>query len=463
MKAIEKESGNIVETIRSNIKVLNLTVLLSITAVLLLVVRFMYSYLGYMGMQSVIAVLFTVSVLAASVFHIAGTVSRVAIRSIEEYHNKLNALQDICRQVHEIEHTDELMENILSSALRLTGAEGGSLLREEQDTLRFDLVKGKCAEILTGLRMPRNEGVAGWVIDKGRPAIVNNTAEDQRHCSTVDDITGFKTKSILCAPIKLKGMPIGAVELVSGQAGAFKAEDGEMMECFLSQAALSMAEASYKEDMKNFELHLSNILIEAIENMGEKEGHLKRVAKYSLMIGHALQMNEEGLRMLHRAAMLHDIGFLRMKVYPGMSEKEYYSHARHGYEILKQITFYKDIATVVLHHHERFDGKGYPEGLSGQDIPLMSRIISIAEVFDVISSRKSLNHALHMDEGNSMPGSMSYTTAIMELQGSAGKKFDPALVKILTENINEGDVEWCAIERCLQKDSRRQRNLRVVA
>lgn len=463
MKFGKVEKHNIVDIIRSKLRILNLTILLSITIVLLLVAKFTYSFLGYLGMPSVLGVLFMVSVLAVAVFYISGNVSRMAIRSIEDYHDKLDALSEISRQVHEIDHTDELMDNILASALELTGAEGGSLLREEEDTLRFDLVKGCCTDILTGLRMPRKEGIAGWVMDKGRTEIVNNAADDPRHSKTVDEITGFNTNSVLCAPIKLRGEVIGAVELVSEKAMAFNKEDAEMMECFLAQAAFSMTRARYREDMRNYEIHLTNILVEAIENVAEKNGHLKRVAKYALMIGHALKMNDEGLRMLHRSAMLHDIGFLRMKIHPGMPEREYNTHAVHGYEILKEITFYKDIATIVLHHHERYDGKGQPEGIAGEEIPLMSRIISIAEVFDVMTNKNPFNLDWDSRGGFNMPSFVDYNRALLELQGNAGRKFDPALVSILVNNINEDDVEWRAVETCIQTQKRRRRDRKMVA
>lgn len=463
MEAIEKGAGNIVEIIRSKVKILNLTVLLSITAVLLLVAKFMYSFLGYMGTPSILGILITVSILAAAVFYITKTVSHVAIKSIEDYHERLGALMEVCKQVHELEHTDVIMEHILDSALELTGAEGGALLTEEEDLIRFSLVKGSDADVLTGCTFPRTQGVGGWVMSNGKPAIVNDMAKEGSRYGEADRCTGLNPTSLLCVPIKLKDRVIGALELDSSRPGAFSNEDGELVGCFLSQAALSMTEARYKEDMKNYEMHLTNILIEAIENVAEKGGHLKRVAKYSLMIGHALKMNEEGLRTLHRAAMLHDIGFLRMKVMEGMSEKEYNAHALHGYEILRQVNFYRDIATIVLHHHERFDGKGHPEGLSGEDIPLMSRIISIAEVFDVITNKKPFNRMLNSDESFGMLGSVEYTRAIIELQANAGHKFDPNLVETLVKNITEDDVEWNAFESSLQAERKRRRDIRIVA
>jgi HD-GYP domain-containing protein (c-di-GMP phosphodiesterase class II) len=103
--------------------------------------------------------------------------------------------------------------------------------------------------------------------------------------------------------------------------------------------------------------------------------------------------------------------------------------------MLRPINFYADIAPIILHHHERYDGKGYPSGLKGEEIPLGSRIISIAEAFDAMVSREAHKYTGKLPGVDERPSVSEFDSAIQELKNNAGTQFDPGLVEAFINNI----------------------------
>jgi HD-GYP domain-containing protein (c-di-GMP phosphodiesterase class II) len=134
-------------------------------------------------------------------------------------------------------------------------------------------------------------------------------------------------------------------------------------------------------------------------------------------------MSEGRQKKLYFASLLHDIGFLKIRAEEYYNENVYKKHSIIGYEMVRPITFYADIAPIILYHHEKYDGSGYPKGLRGDKIPLESRIIAITEAFDAMVSKTS--YKLPMD----------FEAAIEELNKNAGTQFDPKLVKVFVKHI----------------------------
>ncbi|MFO0375989.1 MAG: HD domain-containing phosphohydrolase [bacterium] len=155
-------------------------------------------------------------------------------------------------------------------------------------------------------------------------------------------------------------------------------------------------------------------------------GHSERVACLARQLALALGLPENIAERVHIAGMVHDVGKIGVPeavlLKPGKpTEAEFAMIKRHpeiGYAILKDIPLMQDILPGVLHHHERYDGKGYPSGLAGEQIPLFGRILAIADTFDAMSSNRSYRPALGRQQ------------VIAELQRCAGTQLDPALVPV---------------------------------
>jgi HD-GYP domain-containing protein (c-di-GMP phosphodiesterase class II) len=429
-----------VEIIKQNIKILNITVLLIVFSLLFLVVKSLYAILGYVPIPSVVTILLSVVVLVVIDLQLTNIISKKAIKKILENTSKLNTMLATTRDIREIVYGDVLLDKIIESSLKITGADAGSILLTEDDRLVFKTAKGIKTEKILGLSIQKSCGIAGWAVNNSSSVRVDNVKKDSRFDPSMDNITGYETKSVLCAPLRLNTGIIGALELLNKKDGAFSEEDEELISYFADQAAISIARARFYEDQKNFEIHLTDILICAIEGLTPgKHGHSIRVAKYSNIIANGINMSENEKRRLHRASLFHDIGFLKIKGI--LSQEEYKTHCRIAYEMLSPINFYADIAPIILHHHERYDGNGYPAGLAGEAIPLESRIIAIAEAFDVMVSSDSYKYKEGMTSVEQISLTNRFNRAIEELTNNAGTQFDPKLVEAFVTSIDESSLE----------------------
>ena len=144
-------------------------------------------------------------------------------------------------------------------------------------------------------------------------------------------------------------------------------------------------------------------------------------------IGRKRGFEERDLERLHFAALLHDIGMLKIDV-RSEDKATKRRHAMIGHQLLKPIRLWEDLAPIVLHHHEWFDGTGYPEKIAGNEIPVESRIIGLAEAFDSMTSEASYKRAIPIDE------------AMRRVEAGAGSQFDPEIVSILVDLVREGAI-----------------------
>lgn len=158
-------------------------------------------------------------------------------------------------------------------------------------------------------------------------------------------------------------------------------------------------------------------------------GHSDRVSEYSLLIGEKLNLPSEQMKTLKIGALFHDIGkigipdaiLLKTDKLTDDEYSEIKNHPAIGAHILSNASIFADIIPIVKHHHERYDGKGYPARLAGEDIPYLARIVAVADTFDAMTSRRSYRQALDFD----------YTTN--EIERCKGTQFDPAIADIFLE------------------------------
>lgn len=166
---------------------------------------------------------------------------------------------------------------------------------------------------------------------------------------------------------------------------------------------------------------------------GIASGHSRRVANYTVSLTEALGISKEEQESIKLAALLHDIGkiFIMEQILskPGrLTDQDRYAIRRHpemGEIVVNGVEMLKRTKPVIRHHHERFDGKGYPDGLSGEEIPLGARMIAIAGAFDCITSECTFQPTRDLEE------------AIDEIERHAGTQFDPEIVRIFLENRDE--------------------------
>ena len=163
------------------------------------------------------------------------------------------------------------------------------------------------------------------------------------------------------------------------------------------------------------------------------KGHSERVSAYSVLIGKELGLSENEIELLRVGGLFHDIGKIGisddiLNKASKLTEEEYTEMKKHpviGANILSNSSIFDEIIPIVLHHHERYDGSGYPEGLKGKKIPYLARITAVADSFDAMSSKRSYRDALSMD------------TIRAEFVRYEGKQFDPQVTKVFLKILDE--------------------------
>jgi putative methionine-R-sulfoxide reductase with GAF domain len=418
----------IITEIKQKIRLLNMIAAFIVITLLAVILRYLYKpvseAMDFLPDISITLIIAIVTVLAIASFYMWGVVSRRIIRSIEKYRNRLDHMLTVTKDLREEIHADVVLDKIMGYSLSITQSDAGSIFLIEGDNLVFKVVKGNKAAELSGTAIPKGKGIAGWVAENAQPLLVADTKSDERFNADVDTVTGYETRSVLCVPLLMKKEVIGVIELLNKKEGFYSEKDKELITYLSDQAAISLTRARFYEDQKNYEIHITDILLEAIDvQIPEKLGHSKRVAKYSNIIAKAINMPGEKTKRLYFACLLHDVGFLKIMADENYQSENFRKHPAIGYEMISPINFYADIAPFILHHHERYDGFGYPEGLKADEIPLESRIIAVAEAFDAMVSETSYKVPLDFD------------SAVLELQRNAGSQFDFWLVEVFVNNI----------------------------
>ena len=166
-------------------------------------------------------------------------------------------------------------------------------------------------------------------------------------------------------------------------------------------------------------------------------GHSDRVSAYSVLIGEALGLSEDDLKTLKIGGLFHDIGkigipdsiLLKTDKLDDEEYSEIKNHPAIGAHILSNATIFKDIIPIVKHHHERFDGHGYPGKLKGEEIPYLARIAAIADTFDAMTSKRSYRDSLPID------------VVKEEIKKNSGTQFDPEIAEVFLKILDEQPEE----------------------
>jgi len=191
----------------------------------------------------------------------------------------------------------------------------------------------------------------------------------------------------------------------------------------------------YVQIVKEGQLELTKALANAIDSRDTYTAHhSENVAKYSLEIAKKMKLSKDSCSIIHIGGLLHDIGKIGIPEHilnkPGKLTDEEFdiikTHPTIGYDIIKHVTSFKQkgILDIVLYHHERYDGKGYPKGLKGEQIPLYARIVAVADTYDAMYSQRVYRNNLDQE------------FILNEIHQNKGKQFDPQIVDIFLSLFN---------------------------
>jgi putative nucleotidyltransferase with HDIG domain len=299
-----------------------------------------------------------------------------------------------------------MRERNLAELLRLVAAETSRVMSAERSSIyladpdRDELYTLVAEELeIREIRVPIGRGISGHVAQTGETVNILDAYEDPRFDRAWDLRTGFRTRTVLCTPLLAQTDEIvGVLQVLNKRNGRFSAYDEALLGAFAGQAAVAVENAQlYEENRKQFESFIETLAATIDAKSPFTAGHSKRVALYATRLARAVGLHRELVEKTRYAGLLHDIGKISIPDAvlnkPGrLSDEEYAQikdHAQQTYEILRKIRFarqLRDIPVVAASHHERLDGRGYPTGTGLFGLPLLARVLAIADVYDAVTS-----------------------------------------------------------------------------
>ncbi len=240
----------------------------------------------------------------------------------------------------------------------------------------------------------------------------------------------FETTVWRMFPIIIRNTIKGYLLLIKDYNCDLKEHEIEVVNNILSQAGIVIDNAHLIEETREIHFDIVKSLVKAIEGKDKyTKGHSDRVSFYSTIVAEEMEFSHEEIKKIQMAAVLHDVGKIAVpeKILnkEGKITQEEFNeikkHPSNGYSIVSQIKNMKEIAVIIKYHHERWDGKGYPDGILKEEIPIESRIISVVDAYDAMTSDRPYRKG------------MSHEKAVEELIYNAGKQFDSEVVDIFCE------------------------------
>ncbi|MFH1227112.1 MAG: HD domain-containing phosphohydrolase [Planctomycetota bacterium] len=343
----------------------------------------------------------------------------------------LTAILDISKAMMAEKDVNRLLNMIVQKSIEVLNADRGTIFLMDYDTLELSSRVGSLGEV-SEIRFPADKGIAGYVAQKAEVANIKDAYTDKRFNPEIDKKTGYRTKSILCAPLlNHKNEVVGVLQLLNKKDGVFTNYDESLILAFSAQAAVAVENAQlYYEQELTFKSLLKTMAATIDAKDPTTAGHSERVARYALNMGQALGFNDTELRALDYAATLHDVGKISVPdavlLKPGKLTPEEFiqmkHHASKTKEILDNIFFSREIREIphiASTHHEKLDGTGYPLGLRAEQISKAARILAIADVYDALVA-----------QDRPYKKAMTHEQALVILEEDKGLKFDAEILDL---------------------------------
>jgi putative nucleotidyltransferase with HDIG domain len=351
------------------------------------------------------------------------------IERAEAYTHQLEELMEFSSILNSTLDTSRVRELAMKATCKLLKCQGATLylVDEEKRELYFETIVGEVsAQQLKEIRLPIDENsVAGLVASTLEGVLINEIEKENRHNKKLDQKNQFRTKNMICVPLITKGKLLGVLQAINKQQGNWEKREKRLLSTLAHQVAIAVENSLLYQKLKSQFHETVFAMANAVDAKDRYTGgHTKRVAFFSEMIAKHMGLAKEQVEEVRLTAILHDIGKIGiedkvLKKDAPLDKAEWEHMKKHpalGYKILADIPSMKKISEGMRYHHERPDGNGYPEGLKGEEIPLIARIISVADTFDAMTSNRPYRKG------------MDYDAAFEEILQHKGKQFDEKVV-----------------------------------
>lgn len=399
-----------------------------------------------------------------SIIELAGHIA-LAIQNTQLYerqnhtNGRQKLLNQISRHLHQTLDIDELLPRIFTEVNKAINAEAQSiwLVDEEAGVITCRFATGPGSERLKGFAMSLTEpSIVGTSISKKKSIIIKDAQNDPRRNHSADERTGYVTRSLLTVPLMLEDKSIGAIQALNKRGGEpFNQDDLDLFRSIADSAVLAVNNAQLVADLQNSSELMLDVLSTALDVRDRgSEGHSRRVVEYTARLAQQIGLDNESINSIRRGALIHDIGkigvpdaVLNKPDSLTIEERKIMDrHPQVGYYILADILYLQEEIKIVVCHHEKWDGTGYPFGLRGEQIPLGARLFSIADTFDALTSDRPYRE------------SRPYEIARKIIEEESGKQFDPQAVDAFLAIPAE---EWGQISAQVMEKITRRRAMNI--
>ena len=358
---------------------------------------------------------------------------KLRTHELQKSKNQLSKLYHVSRTISSTLKLDDILQTILDFSIEISRASRGSimLLDNEKHIFFIKIPFNKYEKNIDKIIFEENKNTIGWVVKNKKPLYIKDLENDKQFSKI--KMISRKIKQLLIIPIIIGNKVEGVINLENTHVDL---EIINLLKSFSEGAAVAINNAQLYQKIQDSYFEIIKALAHAIEAKDPyTHGHSLRVMQYALSIAEKIDLSNEEKEALKFAAVLHDIGKigigeLVLNNKNKLNHKQYNEMKKHpiiGQNIIRPIELLKPIQPLIRNHHERFDGNGYPDGLSGKDIPLGSRILAIVDAYDAMKSDRPYRKSL--SEGK----------ATQELIKGSGNQFDPDLVKIFLKTIKKNE------------------------
>lgn len=339
---------------------------------------------------------------------------------------EISILKQLSQNISFYLNLDDLSRKIAETTCKILDVEICVLLilNEASEELSVVADIGVEHKLVDKIRIKKGEEISG-IAAKYNEIIVNNDFEQKKGGYNLK-YEKFYKNSLVSLPLSVKGRVLGILNASNKKSGSpFSPDDVQILNVIASESAIALQNLKLYEELQENYLKTIIALANAIDAKDPyTRRHSQNVTKHAVAIAEEMKLPAQTIEDIRRAGLLHDIGKIGIKdeilFKPGkLTEEEYLqikTHPLKGEEIIKSLPFLAGATGIVRHHHERFDGKGYPNGIKGENIELGARILAVADSFDAITTDRPYRPALSLQEAKN------------ELNKNKGAQFDPEVV-----------------------------------
>lgn len=331
---------------------------------------------------------------------------------------------------------NKLFERVMDQIFQLVPAHNGVILLE--DKARQELITEYVKTGNANDQVVISSSIVARAFKDGEAVITLDAADDSRFDSGAS-IISQNISSAMCVPLQHQDETLGVIYVdTRGTADAFSNTDLELLVAIAGPSAVAIKNAQYVRQVEQAYSDTLIVLANAIELRDHYTvGHTWRVTNFSVEIARELNWTEEKIKEVQMGGVLHDVGKIAVEDAilrkPGhLTDEEYAKikiHPEAGARLLQDVHFLHPLIPYCLYHHERVDGKGYPYGLQGDQIPLEGRLVAVADTFDALTSNRPYRKGLPPE------------VAIAEIEKGRGTQFDPVCADALISAWRKGKID----------------------